>query len=60
MKCLKEQISDLLQDIEKMIKNREKQEFENKRKELDNLLNEYLKNFKYNIQIYIIYTIRKI
>ena len=44
MKCLKEKISDLLQDMEKMIKNREKQEFENKRKELDNLLNEYLKN----------------
>lgn len=46
MKCLKEKISDLLKDMEKMIKNREKQEFENKRKELDNLLNEYLKNFK--------------
>lgn len=46
MKCLKEKISDLLQDMEKMIKNKEKQEFENKRKELDNLLNEYLKNFK--------------
>ena len=48
MKCLKEKISDLLKDMEKMIKNREKQEFENKRKELDNLLNEYLKNFKSN------------
>ena len=46
MKYLKEQISDLLQDMEKMIKNREKQEIENKRKELDNLLDEYLKNFK--------------
>lgn len=46
MKCLKEKISDLLKDMDKMIKNREKQEFENKRKELDNLLNEYLKNFK--------------
>ena len=46
MKYLEKQISDLLQDMEKMIKNREKQEIENKRKELDNLLDEYLKNFK--------------
>ena len=46
MKYLENQISDLLNEIEKLIKNKEYREIDNKRKDLDKLLNEYLKNFK--------------
>ena len=46
MEYLENQISDLLKEIEKLIKNKEYREIDNKRKDLDKLLNEYLKNFK--------------
>lgn len=46
MEYLENQISDLLKEIEKLIKNKEYKEIESKRKDLDKLLNEYLKNFK--------------
>ncbi len=46
MKYLENQISDLLNEIEKLIKNKEYKKIESKRKDLDKLLNEYLKNFK--------------
>ena len=46
MKNLENQISELLKEIEIMIKNNEKNNIEVKRKELDFLLQKYLKNFK--------------
>ncbi len=46
MEYIENKISDLLKEIEKLIKNKEYKEIENKRKDLDKLLNEYLKNFK--------------
>ena len=46
MEYLENQISNLLKEIEKLIKNKECREIDNKRKNLDKLLNEYLKNFK--------------
>lgn len=46
MKNLENQISNLLKEIEIMIKNGEKSNINAKRKELDLLLQEYLKDFK--------------
>ena len=46
MEYLENQISDLLNEIEKLIKNKEYKKIESKRKDLDKVLNEYLKNFK--------------
>ena len=46
MKYLEKQISDLLKEIEKLLENGEYQKIDNKRKELDKLLKEYLENFK--------------
>ncbi len=46
MKNLENQISELLKEIEIMIKNNEKSNIDTKRKELDLLLQEYLKDFK--------------
>ena len=47
MKKLKKQINEKLKTIEKMIdENKEKEEIENIRKELDKLLNKYLKGYK--------------
>ncbi len=46
MEYLENQISDILNEIEKLIKNKEYKEIESKRKDLDKLLNEYLKKFK--------------
>jgi len=46
MKNLENQISNLLKEIEIIIKNREKSNINAKRKELDLLLQEYLKDFK--------------
>ena len=46
MEYLENQISNLLKEIEKLIKNKEYREIDNKRKDLDKLLNEYLKKFK--------------
>lgn len=46
MEYLENQISDLLNEIEKLIKNKEYKEIESKRKDLDKLLNEYQKKFK--------------
>ena len=46
MKNLENQISELLKEIEIMIKNGEKSNIDVKRKELDLLLQEYLKDFK--------------
>ena len=46
MKYLEKQISDLLKEINKMLKNKEYEQIENKRKELDELLKEYIKNLK--------------
>ena len=46
MKNLENQISNLLKEIEIMIKNGEKNNINAKRKELDLLLQEYLKDFK--------------
>lgn len=46
MKNLENQISELLKEIEIMIKNGEKSNIDAKRKELDLLLQQYLKNFK--------------
>lgn len=46
MEYLENQISDILKEIEKLIKNKEYKEIESKRKDLDKLLNEYLKKFK--------------
>ena len=46
MKYLEKQISDLLTEIEKLLENGEYQKIDNKRKELDKLLKEYIENFK--------------
>lgn len=46
MKYLEKQISDLLKEIEKMLKNGDYQKIDNKRKELDKLLKEYIENLK--------------
>lgn len=46
MKNLEKQISNLLNEIEIMIKNNKKNNIDAKRKELDLLLQEYLKDFK--------------
>jgi len=46
VKYLEKQISDLLKEIEKLLENREYQKIDNKRKELDKLLKEYIENFK--------------
>lgn len=46
MKNLENQISNLLKEIEIMIKNGDKNNIKTKRKELDLLLKEYLKDFK--------------
>ena len=46
MKYLEKQISDLLKEIEKLLKNGEYQKIDNKRKELDKLLKKYIENFK--------------
>ena len=46
MKLLEKQISDLLKEIEKLLENGEYQKIDNKRKELDKLLKEYIENFK--------------
>lgn len=46
MKNIENQISKLLKEIEIMIKNGEKSNIDAKRKELDLLLQEYLKDFK--------------
>lgn len=46
MKYLEKQISDLLKEIEKLLENGEYQKIDNKRKELDKLLKEYIENLK--------------
>ena len=47
MKDLKKEIDEKLKIIEKMIvENKDKEEIENSRKELDKLLNKYLKGYK--------------
>ena len=46
MKYLEKQIFDLLKEIEKLLENGEYQKIDNKRKELDKLLKEYIENFK--------------
>ncbi len=46
MKNLEKRISNLLNEIEIMIKNGEKNNIDAKRQELDLLLQEYLKDFK--------------
>lgn len=46
MKYLEKKISDLLKEIEKLLENGEYQKIDNKRKELDKLLKEYIENFK--------------
>ena len=46
MKNLEKRISNLLNEIEIMIKNGEKSNIDAKRKELDLLLQQYLKDFK--------------
>ena len=46
MKYLEKQISNLLKEINKMLKNKEYEQIEDKRKELDELLKEYIKNIK--------------
>ena len=46
MKYLEKQISDLLKEIEKMLKNGDYQKIDNKRKEIDKLLKEYIENLK--------------
>ena len=47
MEDLKKEIDEKLKAIEKMIaENKEKEEIENNRKELDKLLNKYLKGYK--------------
>lgn len=46
MKYLENQISELLKEIKKLIENKNYKEINNKRLELDKLLDEYLKNFK--------------
>ena len=46
MKYLEKQISDLLKEIEKLLENGVYQKIDNKRKELDKLLKEYIENFK--------------
>ena len=46
MKYLEKQISDLLKEIEKLLENGEYQKIDNKRKELDKLLKEYIENIK--------------
>lgn len=46
MKYLEKQISDLLKEIEKLLENGEYQKIDNKRKELDKLLKEYIENFE--------------
>ena len=46
MKNLENQISELLKEIEIMIKNGEKSNIDTKRKELDLFLQESLKGFK--------------
>ena len=46
MKYLEKQISNLLKEIEKMLKNGDYQKIDNKRKELDKLLKEYIENLK--------------
>lgn len=46
MKNLENQISNLLKEIEIMIKNNKKSNIDIKRKELDLLLQQYLKDFK--------------
>ncbi len=46
MKYLEKQISDLLKEIEKMLKNGDYQKIDNKRKELDKLLKEYIENLE--------------
>ena len=46
MKYLEKQISDLLKEIEKLLENGDYQKIDNKRKELDKLLKEYIENFK--------------
>ena len=47
MKELEKEISIILKELEEMIKNKiDKNEIEEKREELDKLLEKYLKNFK--------------
>ena len=46
MKYLEKQICEFLKEIEKLIENGEYQKIDNKRKELDKLLKEYIENFK--------------
>ena len=47
MEELKKEIDEKLKNIEKMIdENKDKEEIENSRKELDKLLNKYLKGYK--------------
>jgi len=46
VKYLEKQISDLLKEIEKLLENGEYQKIDNKRKELDKLLKEYIENLK--------------
>lgn len=46
MKYLEDQISNLLKEIEQMIENGKYQEIDNKRKELDKLLEKYIENLK--------------
>ena len=47
MEDLKKEIDEKLKNIEKMInENKDKEEIENSRKELDKLLNKYLKGYK--------------
>ena len=46
MKNLEKRISNLLNEIEIMIKNGEKSNIDAKRKDLDLLLQQYLKDFK--------------
>ena len=47
MENLKKKIDEKLKNIEKMIaENKDKEEIENSRKELDKLLNKFLKGYK--------------
>ena len=46
MKYLEKQICELSKEIEKLLENGEYQKIDNKRKELDKLLKEYIENFK--------------
>ena len=49
MKELENQIFEVLKEINNMVKNNDARNMESKMKELNNLLEDYLKNFKQNL-----------